>query len=71
MAEIQQPVDFDPTTVSRQKRKKLGAAFAVGVIYPLIFFTPTMLIELTSSYSRFSFSQPRLSFVLAGRAPFS
>jgi hypothetical protein len=71
MANTMQPVDFDPATISRQKRKKLGGAFAVGVIYPLIFFTLTMLIELTSSYSRFSFSQPRLSFVLAGRVPFS
>jgi hypothetical protein len=69
MADTQQPVDF--ATVSRLKRKKLGAAFAVGDIYPLIFFTLTMLIELTSLYSRFSFSQPRLSFVLAGRVPFS
>jgi hypothetical protein len=38
MADTMQPVDFDPATVLRQKREKLGAAFAVGVIYPLIFF---------------------------------
>jgi hypothetical protein len=37
MADTMQPVDFDPATISRQKRE-IGAAFAVGVIYPLIFF---------------------------------